>query len=141
MVTITRSMAPAADRTGVALTSMVTLRPSGVEARISSPRTVSAPSSTLASGYSARSISVPSARRTVMTSSICSDAAAGRAQPLDDALALLVDRQHVAGRSVEHHDADRRGLDHGLESGPQASGGALRGGIGGDGRCRVRGDL
>ena len=65
---------------------------------------------------------------------------AGRAKPLDDALALLVDREHVAGRGIEDHHADRRGLDQGMEVGPRAFGLAVPGDIVG-GSCRAQGDL
>ena len=67
-------------------------------------------------------------------------AVAGRAQPLDDALALPVDREHVAGRGVKDHDTDRHGVDQGVEVRPQALGDAFLRSIG-DGGCRPRGDL
>ena len=72
MVTTTDATAPSSAWIGVALTSVVTLRPSGVVSTISSARTVSALRSALASGSRSRAISRPSAKRQVMTSSSCS---------------------------------------------------------------------
>ena len=68
MVTTTDATAPSSDRIGVELTRVLTLRPSGTESTISSARTVSPLLSCPASGYSARAISRPSARRQVTTS-------------------------------------------------------------------------
>ena len=67
MVTTTDATAPSSAWIGVALTRIVTLRPSGTESTISSARTVSAPLSALESGSRSRSISRPSAKRQVMT--------------------------------------------------------------------------
>ena len=64
---------------------------------------------------------------------------AGAAQALDDASGLAVERDQVAGPGIEHHDADRRGLDQGL----QAGAGALLGAVGarvGDRRRGLRGE-
>ena len=64
---------------------------------------------------------------------------AGAAQALDDAPGLAVDRDQVAGLRIEHRDADRRGLDQGL----QAGAGALLGAVGarvGDRRRGLRGE-
>ena len=63
MVTTTDATAPSSAWIGVALTSVVTLRPSGTESAISSARTVSPPLSAPASGSWSRAISRPSARR------------------------------------------------------------------------------
>ena len=63
MVTTTDATAPSTAWIGVALMSVVTLRPSGTESAISSARTVSAPLSAPASGSWSRAISRPSARR------------------------------------------------------------------------------
>ena len=52
--------------------------------------------------------------------------AARHAQALDDPPGLAVERDRVAGANVEHHDADRRGLDQRLEVGA----GALLGAVG-----------
>ena len=65
MVTTTDATAPSAAWIGVALTSVVMLRPSGVMSTISSARTVSALLSALASGSRSRAISRPSAKRQV----------------------------------------------------------------------------
>ena len=66
------SSGPSGSRIGVALMSVVTLRPSGTESTTSSARTVSARSSARASGSRSSAISRPSARRQVMTPSSCS---------------------------------------------------------------------
>ena len=50
---------------------------------------------------------------------------AGAAQTLDDAPRLAIERGRVAGADVEHHDADRRGLDQRLEVGPRPLLGAV----------------
>ena len=63
MVTTSDTTAPSAERIGVALTSTVTLRPSGTENSISSARTVSALRSSSASESSPSRISRPSPRR------------------------------------------------------------------------------
>ena len=81
MVTTTDSTSPSSDRIGVALTSVVTLRPSGTSSTISSARTVSALLSSRDSGNSPRAISRPSARRTVITSSSCFGERPGRRRP------------------------------------------------------------
>ena len=65
MVTTTDATVPSSAWIGVALTSVVTLRPSGVASTISSARTVSALLSALASGSRSRAISRPSAKRQV----------------------------------------------------------------------------
>ena len=64
---------------------------------------------------------------------------AGQAQALDDAPGLAVERGQVAGLRIEHHDADRRGLDQGFQVGA----GALLGAVGarvGDRRRGLRGE-
>ena len=71
-VTTTEASAPSGPLVGVALMSVVTLRPSGTESSISSARTVSALSSACASRSRSSAISRPSARRQVMTPSNCS---------------------------------------------------------------------
>ena len=59
---------------------------------------------------------------------------AGAAQTLDDAPGLAVERGQAACADVEHHDADRRGLDQRLEVGPGALLGAVGARIGDRGR-------
>ena len=71
-VTTTDSTSSSAERIGVALTSVFTLRPSGTESTISSARTVSPLFNCRVRGNWSREISRPSARRQVTTSSICS---------------------------------------------------------------------
>ena len=61
--------------------------------------------------------------------------AARHAQPLDEALGFLIERQRIAGPGVEDQHADRRGLDQGLEMGTHA----LRAEVG-NGRLSLRGD-
>ena len=46
--------------------------------------------------------------------------ATGRAQGFDETPGLAVDHRRLPGLRVEHHDADRRGLDQGLEVGARA---------------------
>ena len=71
-VTTTDSVSPSSERMGVALTRVVTLRPSGAWRTISSARTVSLVLSAWARGNSSRETSRPSARRKVSASSSCS---------------------------------------------------------------------
>ena len=52
--------------------------------------------------------------------------AARRAQALDDAPRLAVERHRAAAPGIEHHHADRRGLDEGLEVGPRLALVAMR---------------
>ena len=59
---------------------------------------------------------------------------AGGAQLLDDAPRLAVERHRMAALRIEHHDADRGGLDEGLEIGPGAPLGAVGAGVGDRGR-------
>ena len=81
IVTTTDTTSPAAPRLGVALTSVLTLRPSGTESTISSARTVSALLSCCASGNPRRETSRPSFRRTVILSSSCSTEQSGVRRP------------------------------------------------------------
>ena len=76
-VTTTDSTAPSEEWIGVTLTSVVTLRPSGVESTISSARTVCASLSTLPSGNRSSAISRPSAKRQVRTCINCSSDSPG----------------------------------------------------------------
>ena len=64
MATTTDSTSPSSERMGVALSSTVTLRPSGTLMTISSARTVSVELRTWARGNSRSENSLPSARRT-----------------------------------------------------------------------------
>ena len=59
---------------------------------------------------------------------------AGGAQLLHDAPRLAVERHRMAALRVEHHDADRGGLDEGLEVGPRAPLGAVGARVGDRGR-------
>ena len=65
--------------------------------------------------------------------------AAGGAQALDDAPRLAVDRGRTARSRIEHHDADRRGLDQRLEVGSRPPLVAIGARIGYGGR-RLRGE-
>ena len=81
MVTTTEATAPSGSSgpwIGVALTSVVRLRPSGTENTISSARNASAPSSTRASGTWSNAISRPSENRQVSVSNSCSRDWSGR---------------------------------------------------------------
>ena len=59
---------------------------------------------------------------------------AGVAQAIDDAPRLEVERDRAAGADVEHHDADRRGLDQRLKVGPRPLLGAVGARVGDRGR-------
>ncbi len=72
MVTTTEPISPPSARMGVALMSVLTLRPSGTESTTSSARTVSPVRSVCSRGISASDTSRPSARRTETTSRRCS---------------------------------------------------------------------
>ena len=87
MVTTTDSTAPSSDRMGVALTRVVTLRPSGACNTISSACTVSPVTRVWARGNSSSEISRPSARRKVSTSSSSSAVPPGAHRPLTIRLA------------------------------------------------------
>ena len=65
--------------------------------------------------------------------------AARRAQALDDAPRLAVERHRPAGPGIEHHHADRRSLDQGLEVGPRLTLVAMRARVG-DRRRRLAGE-
>ena len=54
----------------------------------------------------------------------------GRAQALDDAPRLAVEREYLAAGGVEAHDPHGRGLDQSLEIGPGAALGAVSAGVG-----------
>ena len=97
MVTTTDATAPSSAWIGVALTSVVTLRPSGVVSTISSARTVAAPLKTSASGNSPRAISRPSAKRQVM---IPSRSSAGRPGMRRLSTMRLASRLSETGRPV-----------------------------------------
>ena len=75
------SISPSAERMGVALSSALTLRPSGTRSTISSARIVSLSPRARAMDISSREISVPSARVTVMTSRSCSGGWSGSRRP------------------------------------------------------------
>ncbi len=76
-VTTKVSTSPSSERMGVALSSAVTLRPSGTRRTISSARTVSPALSSSAIGSSMRESSRPSPRRQVKVSRSCSGDCAG----------------------------------------------------------------
>ena len=65
--------------------------------------------------------------------------AARAAQAVDDPPRLAVERDRGAAPRIEHHDADRGGLDQRLEVGPRALLGAVRAGVG-DRARRLRGE-
>ena len=65
---------------------------------------------------------------------------AGGAQLFHDVPRLAVERPRPAAR-VEHHDADRGGLDEGLKVGPRAPLGAMGAGVGDRGRRLAREQL
>ena len=65
--------------------------------------------------------------------------AARGTEPLDEAPRLPVERHRLAGSGVEHHDADRRGLDERREVGPRPLDVAVRARVR-DRRRRLRGE-
>ena len=117
-VTTTDSTSPSSERMGVALTRVVTLRPSGASRTISSARTVSPVLSPWARGNSSRETSRPSARRKVSMSRSCSAEPSGIAQAADDPPRLPVDRHRVPRLRVEDQDAHGSGVHQGLQVGP-----------------------
>ena len=128
---------PSSDRMGVALTSVRMLRPSGTDSSISSAWVPVVSSSWWTRGSSSKETSRPSARRQVTTSRSCSVG-----QPsvrISSAMRrrLTVERDRPAGGRVQHHDADRRGLDQCLEVGPRPLHVAVRPGVR-DRRRRLR---
>ena len=119
MVTTTDSTSPPPpEKMGVALTRVVTLRPSGAWRTISSARTVSPVLSPWARGNSTRETSRPSARRKVSTSSSCSAEPPGAHRPLTIRLASrLMERTSPVPASRTRH-AHGRGVHQGLQVGP-----------------------
>ena len=81
MVTTMETTAPSSAWIGVALTNVVTRRPSGTESTISSARTVVALLSACGREDASMEISRPSARRQDRTSSSCSGERPGRHSP------------------------------------------------------------
>ena len=81
MVTTMETTAPSSAWIGVALTNVVTRRPSGTESTISSARTVVALRSACGREDASMEISRPSARRQDRTSSSCSGERPGRHSP------------------------------------------------------------
>ena len=134
MVATTDATAPSSAWIGVALTSVVTLRPSGVVSTISWARTVSALLSALASGNSPRAISRPSAKRQVRIPSRSSAGRPGMRRLSTMRLASRLSETGAVGAQVEHHDAHRRGLDQRLEVGAGAALGAVGPRVGDGGR-------
>ena len=61
----------------------------------------------------------------------------GDAQYLEHAPRLAVEQRRMAGSCIEYHDADRRGLDQGLDVGAGALLGPVGAGVD-DGGCRLR---
>ena len=133
-VTTTDSIVPSAERIGVELTSVVTLRPSGTDSVISSARTVSPLLNCCASGNSRRATSRPSARRHVTRPEQLLGRAVGEVQIADDPQRLPVERHGLAALAVEDHDAHRRGLDQRLQVGPRTALVAVRARAGDRGR-------
>ena len=114
MVTTTVSISPESNRIGVVLISMRRLRPSGTESSTSAARSVSALSSS--SSVTSRPSGEPRGQHLAQVL----QGAVRTEQAGEDAPGLPVDRQRIAGLRIEHHDADRRGLDQRLEVGPRA---------------------
>ena len=119
MVTTTDATAPSAAWIGVALTSVVMLRPSGVVSTISSARTVSALLSAARERELIEGDLAPVGEAAGEDPEEVLGGLAGVAQAIDDAPRLEIERDRAAGADVEHHDADRRGLDQRLKVGPR----------------------
>ena len=117
MVTTTDSTSPASDRTGVTLTSTLTLLPSGTARTISSARTVSVMLRVSAKGNSGREISLPSARRTVSKSSSCSAVWSGSSRPSTILLASRLKETGAPLRYVEDGDPHGGSVDEGFQAG------------------------
>ena len=96
-VTTKDSISPPSERMGVALTSVVTLRPSGTWMTISSARTVSPVLNACVRGNSSRETSRPSARRKVSTLRSSSTEPSGAQRPWS---ILLVSRLTDTGTPV-----------------------------------------
>ena len=92
IVTTTDSTVPAAERIGVELISVLTLRPSGTDSTTSSARTVSPSPNCSASGNSLNDTSRPSARRQAITSRACSGGRPGIRRPSPMRLASRLNR-------------------------------------------------
>ena len=139
MVTTTEASVPSSASIGVALTSVVTLRPSAAVSTISSARTVSAAAQRACQRQPVERDLAPVGEAAGEGPEQVLGAVARRAQALDDAPGLAVERDRVAGAPVQHDDADRRGLDQRLEVGAGAPLGAVGarvgdrgGGLGGE---------
>ena len=136
-VTTTDSTVPSAEGIGVALSRVVTLRPSGIERTTSSERTVSKLFVFCCCGnwssVTSRPIGAPADDRLVQL-------LGGKvrcAQALDDPPRLAIERLGMAAAGVEDHDAHRRGFDQGLQVGPRLLLAAVRAGVD-DRRGRLR---
>ena len=115
-VATTEMISPSAERIGVALTTVVTSRPSARWMTIASARTVSPLLSALDMGRSAIVISRPSMRRDGDQPQQFLEAPALPAQA-DDPPRLLVERDDVPHLCVEDQDSDRGRVDQRLEVG------------------------
>ena len=119
MVTTTESTSPSPlERSGVALSRVVTDRPSGSLRTISSTRTVSLALSACARGNSAREDLAPVGASDGQDFKELFHGAVRQHQALDDSHRLPVDRRQGAGPRVEDRHAHRRGVDQGLQVGP-----------------------
>ena len=119
-MTTTESTAPAAEWIGVALTSVVTLRPSrGREHDLLGAHRLGAAERRGEREPVERDLAPVAAPAGQHPQQILRGAAR-RAQALHDALRLAVERHRLAGLRIEHSDADQRGLDQGLEVGTRA---------------------
>ena len=127
MVTTTDATAPSSAWIGVALTSVVMLRPSGGREHdlLGAHRLGAA--QRLRQRELVEGDLAPVGEAAGEDPEQVLGGAARHAQALDDSPRLAVERDRVAGANVEHHDADRRGLDQRLEVGA----GALLGAVGG----------
>ena len=92
---------------GVALTNVVTRRPSGTESTISSARTVVAVLSASGRGRCCHGDLPPVGTPPGQDLEQLLRGAARQAQPADDPLRLPVERDRMAGPGIEDHDAHR----------------------------------
>ena len=114
IVTTTDTTSPAAPRLGVALTSVLTLRPSGTESTISSARTVSGVAELLRQREPPQGDLPPVVSPNGHPLQQLLHGAVRRAQALDDPGRFPVERREGAGLRIEDGHADRRCVDEGL---------------------------
>ena len=133
-VTTTESISPLSDLVGVALTSVVTLLPSGTRMTSSSARTGVAVRSNSARGSSARACSPPVGPRHSHHVEQLLRGAARHAKVFENPAGLLVQGHRATGLGIEDHGPHGRGVDQGLQISPGSLLGPVPAGAGDRGR-------